>query len=111
MGRTGGSVSARYGSRFALAVTILGSTSAHAGLLAGFSRKSRLTGRIIDEETANDLDAWHEDMGRPLDHALNRAAGAAVDSSVPGACKFVTEGFELRDAIRRNELNRFFDQD
>jgi hypothetical protein len=89
----------------------LGSTSAHADCSPGFLANLACQAGIIDEETANDLDAWHEDMGRPFDHAVNRAAGAAVDSSVPGACKFVTEGFELRDAIRRNELNRFFDQD
>jgi hypothetical protein len=42
-------------------------------------------------------------MGRPLDHAANEAAGAAVDYFVPGAGEYVTEGLELRDEIRRRD--------
>jgi len=60
---------------------------------------------VIDEDTANQLDDWHADMGRQLDHAANEAAGAAADFVVPGSGEFVADGLELRDTIRRGEFD------
>jgi hypothetical protein len=48
-----------------------------------------------------ELDKIHDQMGRPLDHAANQAAGAVVDYVAPGAGQVVTQGLELRDRINR----------
>jgi hypothetical protein len=91
----------------ALAVSaVLASGTARADCSPGFFANVLCEAGVIDEDTANDLDEWHEDAGRPLDHLGNEAAGAAADYFVPGSGEFITEGLELRDAIRRGELDQ-----
>jgi hypothetical protein len=97
------------------AVLIAGSasvaaTSAHA-CSSGFIAGGLCNLGVIDDDTSEDVDAWHEEAGRPLDHAANAAAGAAAEFVVPGSAEFVTEGLEIRDAVRRGEFGQLIDQD
>lgn len=57
---------------------------------------------VIDQQTANGLDAAHAAAGRPLDHAANQAAGAAANWVVPGSGPYVTQGLEFRDQWNRS---------
>lgn len=59
--------------------------------------------RPISPQTADDLDKVHKNLGNPLDHAANAAAGAAANAVVPGSGKVVTDVLETRDAVRRNQ--------
>ena len=57
---------------------------------------------VINEDQRRALDQKHEEMGRPLDHAANQAAGAAANAVVPGSGVYVTQGLELRDQYNRS---------
>jgi hypothetical protein len=89
------------------AVLVIGSanvatTSAYA-CSSGFIAGGLCNLGVINNKASENLDAWHAAAGRPLDHAANEGAGAAADIVVPGSGEFITEGLELRDAVRRGE--------
>jgi hypothetical protein len=58
--------------------------------------------RPFSPQAADDLDRAHANMGNPLDHAANAAAGAVAETVVPGSGRAVTSALEARDAERRN---------
>ncbi len=49
------------------------------------------------------MDKTHKEMGNPLDHAANAAAGAVANTVVPGSGPAVTGALETRDAIRKQQ--------
>lgn len=59
--------------------------------------------RPFSPHAADELDKAHKNLGNPLDHAANAAAGAAANAVVPGSGTVVTDSLEARDAFRRNQ--------
>jgi hypothetical protein len=57
--------------------------------------------RPFSPKAADDLDRAHAQLGNPLDHAANVAAGVAADAIAPGSGTAVTTILETRDAARR----------
>ena len=57
--------------------------------------------RPFAPQVATALDQAHANMGRPLDHAANAAAGAGANFVVPGSGGYVTGALEARDRFNR----------